>query len=172
MPKIVTYKQMPLECMFFGYGSLMFYNGINGRNLRHIYKSNDELIPITIKGLKRSMSAEVYVANNTKARFYSVDFNKEDKVFGMLFKIHSHFDLCALLHNEGARPMYPNGCYTTYDITNLVTNYKCKLPILTLVCNELQDDKKLYYPGYVDYVFKGIPKKYKTEFLKTGGLNS
>jgi hypothetical protein len=171
MPKTIPYENLPSECMFFGYGSLMFYQGINGRGLRHIYRSNDELIPITVKGLKRSMSAEIPVTPITRSRFYSVAINQNEKVFGMLFKVHSKHDLVALLLNEGAEPVFLGGCYTVYDISDLTHKYAGNLPVLTLMCPELPDDKSLYHPGYIDYVFKGIPKKYKEEFLKTGGLN-
>jgi len=168
MSIITKIKDLPNKCLFFGYGSLMFPEGINGRGLKHIYRTQNELIPITIKGLKRSMSAEVYIRGYA-ARFYSVERNVNSKVFGMLFKIHSKNDLIALLINEGAKPLNKYGCYKTDNITKLV-NSKQKLPILTLTAPEIKDNPKLYYPGYISYVFNGIRKKYRDEFLKTGGI--
>ena len=71
MKEIMTMAELPEECLFFGYGSLMYYFGINGRGLNHKYRSNEELTPATIKGIKRSMSAEVIVASfGTSSNFF------------------------------------------------------------------------------------------------------
>ncbi len=179
MFKINESTQLPKKCMFFGYGSLMYPDGINGRGMRHIYKSYDELLPITINGLKRSMSCEVvmnlintviHVISPHRYRYYSINFNNASKVFGMLFEVHDKRDLKKLLSNENAQPIHSNGVYSTYDITDMVTNYKSKLPILTLVCKELKDKPSLYAPGYVETVFYNIPKKFRHAFMYTGGL--
>jgi len=173
MQEIMNIKDLPKECMFFGYGSLMYYSGINGRGLWHLYRSNKELIPVTVEGLKRTMSAEAVVNHfGDTARFYSVSINKKEKVFGTIFKVHSLFDLKALLYNEGARPMHKFGHYHLYDITKHVKLGKDNnLRVFTLVCEELKDDPKKYYPGYIARVYKSMPKKYRDEFTKTGGIH-
>jgi len=172
MKEIENVNELPEECLFFGYGSLMYYHGINGRGLIHFYRSNDELIPTVVPGLKRSMSAEVVVDYyGNKARFYSVSKNKKEKVFGMLFKIHSLYDLKALLRNEGARPVHQYGHYRLFDITsNVKLGKNNKLHVFTLICKELKDKPEIYYPGYVETVYNSIPLKYRKEFLKTGGV--
>ena len=43
---------------FFGYGSLLFHHGINGRGMRHIYQP-DDLSEVVVKGFKRGMYALV-----------------------------------------------------------------------------------------------------------------
>ena len=174
MKEIKSKYDLPEECLFFGYGSLMYHFGINGRGLLHKYRSNDELIPTVAKGLKRSMSAEVPVNHyGDLARFYSVSKCKESSVFGMLFKIHSAYDIRALLLNEGARPVYKLGCYHLFDITSQIKMAEGNaMKVFTLICNELPDKPDIYYPGYVERVYNGIPTKYRKEFLKTGGVYS
>ena len=169
MKRITRTYQLPNKCLFFGYGSLMYYNGINGRGLKHKYKSNNELIPTMAKGLKRSMSAEVNLLFRAAVRFYSIDKNPKSKVFGMLFKIHSLFDLVALLKNEGARPIRKDGVYHLYDISDCINN-NTELKVFSLLCKEKQDKPSIYYPDYVKTVFNNIPTKYKKAFLDTGGV--
>ena len=172
MFEITNLFDLPEKCMFFGYGSLMYYHGINGRGMLHTYRSNDELFPVLVKGLKRSMSAEAVVnIHGTLARFYSVDINKNSKVFGMLFDVHTLHDLQALLTNEGARPIYNNGHYHLYDISDCFDKRYCgDLPKLTLVCSEKEDRPDLYYPGYVDLVYNNLSIKYRRAFLETEGV--
>ncbi len=172
MKEIKNSQDLPEECLFFGYGSLMYYSGINNRGLLHTYRSNDELIPTTAKGLKRSMSAEVVVSHQgDKARFYSVSKCKKSKVFGMLFKVHSKYDMRALLLNEGARPVHRYGHYHLFDITTQIKMGKDNnMRVFTLICDELPDDPSIYYPGYIKRVFNGIPIKYRDAFLSTDGL--
>jgi hypothetical protein len=169
MKLINDINNLPNKCLFFGYGSLMYYSGINGRGLKHVYKSNDELIPYNVKGLKRSMSAEIMLKKGILYRFYSIERNKNNNVFGMLFKIHSLYDLKALLFNESANPVTPySPLYNALDISDKVES---DLPVITLEAKELPDNKKLYYPLYVETVYKNIPNQYKDSFLNSGGLS-
>lgn len=160
-------KELPKTCMFFGYGSLMYAKGINGRGMRHIY-TDDELIPYKISGLRRSMSAEVSVLGS-KARFYSVYPVNDDQVFGMLFKMYTYNDLIALLTSEKAQPVYKKGVYKLCDITDYCDKNN-NLRIFTLICKELKDNPAIYYPGYVSKVYNSIPVEFRNVFVQTGGV--
>lgn len=174
MHEITKIKELPAKYLFFGYGSLMYLSGINGRGLRHRYVKSNELIPITVKGLRRSMSAEYHYAKTMAVRFYSVYPVKESATFGVLFKIHSLFDLYTLLKNTFSSPVIPssfNPLYSLYDIsTNVPNKYRHGLHVFTLVCEEKEDRPDLYHSGYVKEVYENIPRQWRKRFLKTGGI--
>lgn len=168
----------PERALFFGYGSLMYPEGINGRGMRHKYVSYEELIPITIKGLRRSMSARAtYRAPSSGEifnwRYYSVAPEKHSKVFGMLFEVKSTFDLTMLLLDESAHVLYKhNPLYYLYDISEKVpSKIRNGRRVFTLVADEVEDNPDEYAPGYIERVYYGIAKKYRKSFLETGGIS-
>lgn len=178
MKMVNAEEAKPEKSLFFGYGSLMYPEGINGRGMRHTYRSYKELIPITIKGLRRSMSARAtyqskYSGEIFNWRYYSVAPEKHSKVFGMLFEIKTMFDLTMLLLDEGAHVVYKhNPLYYLYDISAEVpSKIRNGRRVFTLIAKEIEDDPNEYAPGYVEKVYYGIAKKYRKSFLETGGIS-
>ena len=165
------------ECMFFGYGSLMYPHGINGRGMLHKY-INKDLTPVVVKGFKRSMCALVMYSS-----YYGIYEDKNSAINGVIFPINSFYDLDALLYNEGAAPIvpgyvFPDGktVYRTIDITDTIPSKVRKgRRVLTLLCDKLHVDPMQYNWRYIQRVHQGV-EMYRTaefmdDFLNTGGVH-
>jgi hypothetical protein len=77
----------------------------------------------------------------------------------------------SLLYNEGSQPIHKYGHYELYDVSDLFGKQeKGALPIFTLIHKELADRPDMYYPGYVERVYKGIPAAHREAFLATNGV--
>lgn len=141
-----------------GYGSLMYPSGINGRGMQYIY-ADDDLCICTVNGWERGMTAKL-----GKYRYYGIYPNDDSMINGVLFQIHSLYDIHMLNKSEGTQgatgePLkYEPG---TYKLT--------EIDIDTIECDQLPDNAiVLGYviydipiggvdaPNYCDYVDKGI----------------
>jgi len=157
---------------FFGYGSLMYPDGINGRGMQHEYTWND-LLPATINNLQRGMFAKYM---NTL--YYGLVSKAGSKVNGVIFPIYSVNDLDVLLMDEGAH-LY---CDSTkrgrmYNVIG-TSDYTCDklsdypLIVMTLINLSKPDGGKVF-PWYMAHVWRGIQpwgKEFCNEFLLTGGV--
>ena len=164
------------ERYFFAYGSLMYPNGINNRGLKYDYEQSD-FITATLTNHKRGSYA-VY----KNQYFYSIVPNKDSAVYGMLFKVHSHYDFDKLLHDEGASDHYRNTkegvMYDVVDVTNKI--YHCWIPMEAKVYTLVHPKHKTLKSGemdqwYIDNVWNGIKihgPSFMSKFTKTGGIAS
>lgn len=154
------------KVFFFGYGSLMYPSGVNGRGMLHHYTKRD-LFPAELVGFKRGM-----IAGYGEWLFYGINEDKDAEMNGTIMPIHDEYDLHALLRNEGALN-YKNPMYIVEDVTDRVTSHRIdtgNTKILTLV--NRRKDRGTPYPGYCENVFKGIQyhgREFIDKFLETGG---
>jgi hypothetical protein len=144
----------------FGYGSLMYPSGINGRGLIHRYVWKD-LSTATLLGYKRGTFAEY-----GGLRYYGVMKADKSTVEGVLVPIFSDLDLEALLINEGAHDIYKATVRgKMYEVAN-VTKTICRssylipttTPIYTLVSKIDKSDRGYAAPWYVADVWAGVSK--------------
>jgi hypothetical protein len=157
---------------FFGYGSLMYPEGINGRGMNHYYHKSD-LIPVKLQGYKRTFCA---VAN--ELAFYGIYESNDSWINGVVFPIHSLADYIALLHDEGASWRYKPPLYTLKDVRMDILLYNSSPDYerdrtVALLSNEI-NEKDGYMPEYyVKHVWDGIQYHGLTfgqDFLHTGGV--
>ena len=155
---------------FFGYGSLMYPSGINGRGMRYKYDWKD-LAPATLFGYKRDMSARLYTHN-----YYGLVPSKNNRANGIVFEIHTEHDLKELLVNEFAAEVWGHtGRELLYNVENISAKIEPQFEgkVLVLVSIEDRSGYGKVAESYVRHVYNGIQpwgEKFVEEFLKTGGL--
>jgi hypothetical protein len=159
---------------FFGYGSLLWPPGINGRNMNYIYNESD-LIPARLTGFERNMGA-FFCGRN----FYGLFPRESATCNGVIFHIKDWYDYRALLNNEGATSAYRNNrVYWPEDVTSKITYYNqdqkidSKYRIMALVCRFDGTGKGTVSPWYVERCYKYASKwgqEFIDEFLATGGM--
>lgn len=167
----------------FGYGSLMYPNGVNGRGMQHHYTWKD-LILARLKGYKRGM-----FAGYGRVSFYGIlpHEEKDYLINGALIQIHTGFDLACFLLSEGTAPvqerLFGRTMYKLVDVTDKIRPYEAidhfipkNASIHTLVCEQDYGGGRgrRPYPGYQERVWLGIRlwgRDFVDEFLKTGGVN-
>lgn len=158
----------------FGYGSLMYPSGINGRGMSHNYDIND-LNEAILKGFKRDLS--IYFLGTF---FYGIYKDAGSTVNGMIFQV-SIDDLIMLSKSERASPESATGVYNLYDVTdNIISDHSFDaiLSFVGDVCDtSITIDNKLTYGStkrYVSDVSRNIRKfvseKFMEQFKKTGGI--
>ena len=167
-------NEKPFEpVFFFGYGSLLWPPGINGRGMRYEYETHD-LIPARLHGFKRSFCAHFQGLN-----FYGLLPDEKATVNGIILPIFNRKDYRALLANEGAVKAFgPHQVYWTTRVTNSMEYLKphFRLPkgwrVMTLVCHDDKSGQGIISPWYVGRCHefaKKWGKDFEKEFLATGG---
>lgn len=155
---------------FFGYGSLMFPEGTNGRGMKYCYNDKDFHVANLI-GFDRGAYLEY-----SDRRYYSLKQNPTGRVVGTLLRIHDEEDLEALLINEMAHPR--SGLVPVYDVADvgvLIEGFEIPsdFRVLTLVHPEKTElTEGALYAWYQQFVWKYIQrygKNFVEEFLATGG---
>lgn len=147
-------------CYFFGYGSLMYLEGLNDHDMHHLY-SESELYPCELRGYERGMSMAY-----RRRRYYGLVENPKCSVFGICFKVYSAKEFERLLLSEGAHSAYastPEGkAYDVVDISDKVVFHTKSLgaddsiPIFTLlsVAKNIKDaDPNI---RYIEDVWYGV----------------
>lgn len=158
-----------MKTFFFGYGSLMYPGGINGRGMKYIYDWSD-LFWSELLGYKRGMFA--HLINN----YYGIMKSNGSVINGIVFEIHSDHDLERLLINEGAHKSSPyvrkEFVYEVKEVSNLIVpNFDGK--VLTLVNTTDKSYAGRATKSYVKHVYDGIQpwgQGFMDKFLETGGL--
>lgn len=151
----------------FGYGSLMYPSGINGRGMDYIYSWKDLTIA-TLLGHKRGMFA--YCEYNERT-YYGIMKSKNDTVNGVVFKIHSDTDFENLMLDEQSGKTYEKPVYEIVKVTgsifpNIFTD------VITLVNIKDKSGYGKISEGYAKHVYEGIQPlgaSFRADFLKTGG---
>ncbi len=159
----------------FGYGSLMYPWGINGRRMIHNYEWVD-LQTATLSNFERGM-----FAGFDRYSFYGIIPNGNHNMNGVVFKIDTKRDLHNFLMSEGAaqeqKGWFPGGklTYNLKDVTHRISDVR--LPrgatVYTLVCDRDESAGRPVRPGYRRNVWRGIEhwgSDFRREFLLTGGL--
>jgi hypothetical protein len=165
--KLVAAVDFEHPTYFVGYGSLMYPSGINGRGMHHFYDWKD-LMPITIKGLRRSFCSVF-----GKLAFYGVYQKEDSEINAVAFEIHSQHDYAMLLNNERAHPFIDPPLYKTLDVADKIVD--CKLPGKVMILESLEiDEENGFLPEYyVRSVINGIKSwgpEFVSKFLETGGV--
>lgn len=178
----------------FGYGSLMYPNGINERGMRHKYIWEDLSLAEVI-GYSRGMFAAY--ANRT---FYGMMKNNSKVTNGVLMPIFSEKDLNALWMDEGVHKCYQDTkhgpMYKVQEISNDVwitarpinTDFinvrqlvlaeklalpESNIPIFALINTVDKSSEGMTSPWYISHVWKGIKpwgEEFRRRFVNTGGI--
>lgn len=166
--------------LFFGYGSLMYPEGINRRSMEYIYYWKD-LRPAVLTGYERGMFASFGLLS-----YYGlINGNTESLTQGAVLPIHSFKDFISLMLTEGV--LFKNTQHNLYNLAevsefvclndgqNLAINPSNKpdIPVLVLTNNSNYTRGIIPNPIYVVHVWNGITKhgkRFKENFLKTGGM--
>lgn len=145
-------------CYVFGYGSLMYPSGINGRGLAHKYTWAD-LSTATLFGYKRGMFA-CFLG----LLYYGIMKADKATVEGVLVPMFSKADFEALLINEAAHDRYNDTqdgkMYEVMDVTKSVCRFSYLIPTTTPIyalVNKVDESKQGYItPWYVANVWEGV----------------
>jgi len=155
----MKYSKIKPTCYVFGYGSLMYPSGINGRGMSHEYQWKD-LSPATLYGFRRGM-----YACYARLLYYGLLWDTRGCVEGVLVPIFSEKDFLALLDSEGASDKYKNKMYKVEDVSLCVYKNGVPMfnvhdhvdtPIHTLVSKEDKSDEGRLTPWYIADVWHGI----------------
>jgi len=168
--------ELPEKILFFGYGSLMSGDGINGRGLYKLFADKD-VTPATVKNLKRGLTAEY-----AGVHYYGTYPKKGATTLGVVFEV-DYADLIALLFNEYAYPLIPyysDPMYGILDVTDSIDIDTKGLPVLALINqpagenillkNKLKDKRTLAYVTYCYEACQHLGEAFVENFLKTGGV--
>lgn len=158
------------ETYFFGYGSLMFPEGTNGRGMKYLYMDSDFHV-VKLMGFERGAYLDW-----ASRRYYSIKPNQDKHVMGTLVGIADEEDLNALLINELALPKtLTKSAYDIADVTKLIEGFTVpsEVRVLTLVHPDKTEatDGELY-AWYQQFVWRHIQrygKNFVKDFLATGG---
>lgn len=154
----------------FGYGSLMYPSGINGRGLWHKYTWED-LSPTKITGYKRGLFASFAHLN-----FYGLMADPSKTTNGVLLPIFSKRDLNVLWINEGATKQY--SMYKVKEVgkdTQFTHRFlkAYNVPVFTLTNVIDKSSKGITPPWYIANVWRGIKPwgpGFRSQFINTGGV--
>ncbi len=157
-------KTKPIAYVF-GYGSLMYPSGINGRGMKHKYIWED-LIPAKVIGYKRGLFAAY--AYQT---FYGLMADPNKTTNGILLPIFSKKDLNALWKNEGATKLH--SMYRVTEVSVNVPRGVHHTPVYALTNIKDRSAKGITPPWYVTNVWRGIEpwgEEFRCQFVNTGGV--
>lgn len=150
---------------FFGYGSLIVPDGINGRGMKYEYQSMD-LCPSILLNHRRSLCA-LYNGCN----FYGIVEDSESFLNGILFKIHSQYDYEALIEHEHATDI-KDRTYIPTDVTEHMFPWDWDEQVMTLVCEEEKTGYPIpdYYTKFCYEAAESWGQNFLRDFLKDGGV--
>lgn len=160
------------ETYMFGYGSLMFPEGTNGRNMVHNYCA-EEFVIARLLNFERGAYLDW-----SGRRYYSLKEKENAYVLGTVIKIDSEEDLDNLLKSERAVRYSPNSlvAYEVVDVTKLMLKFvvPAGARVLTLIHpKELKAKDGELYTWYQQFVWEHIQEYYGDDFVKefltTGG---
>jgi hypothetical protein len=157
---------------FFGYGSLMYPWGINGRGLKHKYQWSD-LRTAWLRDYKRGMFARFMTYEYGPLLFYGLVKDPGSKLIGILLPLFSKRDLEILLWNEHAHPKQENKLYVCEKVNRKLNDVLIEdVPVYTLVCPNVATDGTIP-TKYVVEVWVGSSfwgQQFINFFQETGGV--
>lgn len=160
----------------FGYGSLMYPSGINGRGMKYKYTWKD-LHHAEIIDYRRGMFAAY-----CHQAYYGIMKAPGKVTNGVLIPIFSKKDLNALWLNEGAHACYRNTkqglLYEVHEVSDNIyvfDKYRDTRfhTVFTLVSITDKSKEGIIPPWYVADVWKGIKpwgESFRHRFINTGGI--
>ncbi len=149
----------------FGYGSLMYGSGINGRYMKRKYTDSD-VKPATLSGYKRGP-----YASWSGVGYYGIVELEDYDVVGAVFDITEE-DMIPLNKSEGCNPdgsQLEIGSYTLKDITDDVSyEGKGDERVYTYVITEvIPNEPAVYYFNKVDEKISHLGETFRYDFLTT-----
>jgi len=154
---------------FFGYGSLMYPSGINGRGMRKDYKKTD-LQTAQLKGFARGLFARSF----NMCLYYGIKEDPTSVINGVIFEVQDNYDYTRLMISEGAHVSF--GEYSVYklaDVTDRISAVNLPPDSKVFVVVPVTVTEVGFLPvEYVYRVWEGIQfwgKAFVKEFLATGG---
>ena len=162
----------------FGYGSLMFPEGMNGRNMDYVYGEAD-IVPAKLSSYSRG----IYAAWDYDL-FYGIIKDDSSYLNGTIAPVYTSHDFQSLNISEkvapGGHDITPPGNYAVRDVSELVTlqdgtPFKEKYPdgvcysyvILKRNLHAEKHGETGWYEPYVDEGIKYHGDEFVEEFLKT-----
>jgi hypothetical protein len=154
---------------FFGYGSLMYPNGLNCRGMNKIYEKKD-LKLANLKGFVRSLNARSW----NGLLYYGLKEDGISHINGVIFEIYDDYDYTKLLISEGAHPAFGKSCvYKSIEVTDKIFDVNLPTDAKVFVVVPISPTNIGYLPvQYVKEVWDGVQfwgVIFLNEFLKTGG---
>jgi hypothetical protein len=154
---------------FFGYGSLMYPNGINGRGMTKDYEEKD-LATAQLKDFSRGLFAR----STDQCLYYGIKEDPTSVVNGVVFEVFDNYDYTHLMISEGAHvSMGECSVYKSVDITEKISGVLLPPGARVFVVIPLNvTDSGFLRVDYVARVWAGIQfwgKDFVKEFLLTGG---
>lgn len=146
---------------FFGYGSLIFPGGINGRGMAYLYRDSD-LTEIVVDGYKREWNVTYNWNRKESYRYYGLSKDEDSSVPGVMFEVHDERDFAALKRSEGG-----DDIYEYIDITEDVRGSSVILPdgAKVITCLTKNPSEEGIIPEYYKKVVKnGLSKR--SEFFR------
>ena len=174
------------QVYLFGYGSLMYPAGVNGRGAMHTYTWNDLSLAV-LQGFKREMCAcfgwdrfgkgKKWFDKERGLRFYGILPEEKSHCNGVIIPVHTFKDFLNIMHTENAVHITRTEWYdeATYYIDNVTKNVSPRPKnsrIYAVVCPEDRSEYGRWAPNYVTNVWNGVQfwgDEFIEEFLKTGG---
>jgi hypothetical protein len=152
-----TVKTKPKTIWIFGYGSLLYPDGINGRGMHYNYTEND-LHEVVLKGYKREWNALSGI------RFLGVVESPFSWCNGVIFQIHSDEGLENFKRSE-----HIGEVYDLVDVTDKVEPRPENAIIKTCVTINPTSDGRIadYYIDIINIALKYRGLKFKKDFIKT-----
>jgi len=152
---------------FFGYGSLMYPCGINGRGMSYEYDWGD-LTPVVLCGYKRGLYAYYMYC------YYGIMPSEKDSINGVVFEIKSEHDFEALLHDEGvSKPFKYTKDGAMYEVKDVTKNLGLPYAkVFTLVSTEDKSNNGKALSSYLNHVYQNITpwgSHFIDDFLNSGG---
>lgn len=154
---------------FFGYGSLMYPSGINGRGMKKRYEEKD-LAVAQLRGFARGL----FVRSSDQYLYYGIKEDPNSMINGVIFEVFTDYDYTCLMISEGAHKRFGKfEVYKSVDVTEKISGILLTsesrvfavVPIKTTKIGFLSVD-------YIIDVWNGIQfwgKDFVNEFLSTGG---
>jgi hypothetical protein len=161
-------KKPSNRTFFFGYGSLMYPEGINGRGMIHRYGWEDLSIA-RLKGFERSLCAHA-----NRVLYYGLRKEKNTLINGTVFEVFDDYDYTRLMISEGAHPAFGQSMvYKSVDVTDKIFNFDILEDMKVFAVIPIYPtDKGIIPVHYVADVWFGIEKwgkDFQNEFARTGG---
>ncbi|TET59668.1 MAG: hypothetical protein E3J47_08270 [Candidatus Stahlbacteria bacterium] len=156
----------------FGYGSLLYPEGWEGRNMREVHR---DLVPTNLNNFERGPFGLYGFAN-----FYGVIRTKGRYLNGVVTHIKHPSDYFYLMLSEFVVGLHRYANYRVVDVTNEIEIDLSKRAVVHTVANRPINRIKMLtsvpssgYYNSVMYNIKGFhTEKFVDEFFKTGGFKN
>lgn len=147
----------------FGYGSLIYPDGINGRGMQHVY-TEDDLRPVRLYGYQRCWNAAY-----GDLLFLGCRHEKDATMNGVIFPVDQS-DFPAFTSSEMSSPSCRYPLYTFVNVTNRVSVILSTDDIILCCVTKSPAVQGTIRPYYLRYIADGLEHRgseFTKEFCRT-----